>query len=114
MKEKYKVKICNIVNGKISKSIPEEFESSFFRTEIESYGWKQGDSAWSTPHDFFLWIKETSEEDGFETLSMAEILGTMNLTELILENHQLLADIKQEDNWLEAAVNISVTAYKEK
>ncbi len=45
---------------------------------------------------------------------MAEILGTMNLTELILENHQLLADIKQEDNWLEAAVNISVTAYKEK
>ena len=36
MKEKYKVKICNIVNGKISKSIPEEFESSFFRTEIES------------------------------------------------------------------------------
>ncbi|ARE21601.1 hypothetical protein P7H71_09520 [Lactococcus lactis] len=45
---------------------------------------------------------------------MAEMLGAMNLTELILENHQLLTAIKQEENWLEIAVNISVTSAKEK
>lgn len=42
------------------------------------------------------------------------MLGTMNLTELILENHQLLAAIRQEENWLEIAVNISVISSKEK